>query len=163
MERNGRRPLTLLVIAGLLVAVGLMSAMSAPGAPPKSNKADAYGGPVTPPPTNPKTPAACHKYYGTNNPTPESRQCLALAKRNAGNAKCAKLKGARKVACKKAVSKRYKSDLAKIAKQRRAEKACTTKYNSEFQSLDPDAPDYDQKLQAASDELAACYKKARGG
>lgn len=156
-----RRPALLLTVAALLIVVGLVSAISAPGAPPRSNKADAYGGPVTPQPKNPKSVAACNKYYGSGNNLADARECRAIAHKNIGLSKCAKKKGAAKAKCVKAVNKKYAKEIAAVKKQRAAEKACSEKYNSEFNALDPESPDYDTKLQAASEEFNACMTKAR--
>jgi hypothetical protein len=162
VDSHGRqRPALLLAVAALLIVVGLVSAISAPGAPPRSNKADAYGGPVAPQPKNPKSVAACNKYYGTGNNSAEARDCRAVAHKNIGLAKCAKKKGSARSKCVKAVNKKFAKEKSAIAKQRAAEKACTQKYNATFQSLDPDAPDYDTKLQAASDEFNTCMKQAQ--
>jgi hypothetical protein len=157
-----RRPVVLIAVAALLIVVGLVSAMSAPGAPPRSNKADAYGGPVQPRPTNPKSVSDCNKYYGAGNNLADARECRAIAKKNVGLKRCAKKKGAARAKCQKAVKKQFAKDKAKIAKQRAAEKACSQKYNAAFSGLDPDAPDYDTKLQAASEEFNTCMTNARG-
>src|SRR5689334_13504845 len=156
-----RRPALLLAVAALLIVVGLVSAMSAPGAPPRSNKADAYGGPVAPKPTNPKAVSECNKYYGPQNNLADARECRAIAKKNAGLKKCAKKKGAARAKCQKAVKKQFAKDKAAVAKQRSAEKACSEKYNSELNAIDPESPDYDTKMQAASDEFNSCMTKAR--
>src|SRR4051794_8342322 len=156
-----RRPVVLIAVAALLIVVGLVSAISAPGAPPRSNKADAYGGPVQPRPTNPKAVSECNKYYGAQNNLADARACRALAKKNAGLKKCAKKKGAARAKCQKAVNKQYAKDKAAIAKQRRAEKACSDTYSTAINNLDFDAPDYDTKSQAAADEFSTCMTKAR--
>src|SRR3954447_2862470 len=160
-RRGGPRPFVLLAVAALLIVVGLVSAISAPGAPPRSNKADAYGGPVAPKPTNPKTVAACNKYYGSQNNLADARECRAIAKKNAGLKRCAKKKGSARAKCQKAVKKQFAKDKAAVAKQRAAEKACSEKYNAAFSGLDPDSPDYDTQLQAASEEFNTCMTKAR--
>ena len=164
MDSHGRtrRPALLLVAAALLIVVGLVSAMSAPGAPPRSNKADAYGGPLPSKPTNPKSVADCNKYYGASNDLADARECRAIAKKNAGLKKCAKKKGLARAKCNKAVKRQYVKDKAAVAKQRKAEKACTDQYNAAINGLDPEASDYDTKLQAASEEFNACMKRARG-
>src|SRR3954452_11405854 len=100
---GGHRSFVLLAVAALLVVVGLVSAISAPGAPPRSNKADAYGGPVTPTPTNPKSVAECAKYWGATNNDSEARNCKSIARKNVGLKACAKKKGAAKKACQKKV------------------------------------------------------------
>ena len=53
--------------------------------------------------------------------------------------------------------------MAKLKKQSAAEAACRTKYNQAVSGADPDAPDYDSKLQAASEEYNTCLKNAQGG
>jgi hypothetical protein len=158
----GRRPVLLIAVAALLMVVGLVSAMSAPGAPPRSNKADAYGGPLPSKPTNPKSVADCNKYYGAENNLADARECRATAKKNAGLKRCAKKKGAARAKCQKAVKKQYAKDKAAVARQRAAEKACNDKYQASFNSVDPEAPDYETKMQAASEEFNACMKRARG-
>jgi hypothetical protein len=151
----------LLIVAALLIVVGLVSAMSAPGAPPRSNKADAYGGPVAPKPKNPKSVAECNKYYGTGNNLAEARECRAIAHKNIGLKKCAKKKGAAKAKCIKAVNKKFAKEKAAIAKQRSAEKACSDKYSAAMNALDPEAPDYNEKADAAGTEFQACMERAR--
>jgi hypothetical protein len=135
--------------------------MSAPGAPPRSNKADAYGGPVAPKPKNPKSVAECNKYYGSGNNLADARECRAIAHKNIGLAKCAKKKGSARSKCVKAVNKKFAKEKAAVGRQRSAEKACSEKYNAAINGLDPEAPDYDTKLQAASEEFNACMTKAR--
>jgi hypothetical protein len=157
-----RRRMLLLALAVVLIAVGLVSAMSAPGAPPRSNKADAYGGPVPSKPKNPKSVAACNKYYGAANNLADARECRAIAHKNIGLAKCNKKKGTAKTKCVRAVNKKFAKEKSAIAKQRAAEKACTQKYRTATNGLDPESPDYDSKLQAASDEFNTCMKNARG-
>jgi hypothetical protein len=160
-RRDSRRIATLLAVAGLLVVVGLLSAISAPAGPPRSNKADAYGGPTPTAPTNPKSAGECNKYYGTfNPPAADRRECLALAKRNAGNKRCAKKRGAAKTACKKAVRRNYAKEHAAVLRQQKAENACSKKNFEELNALNPDDPDYEQKSQALNDEYQACRKKA---
>jgi hypothetical protein len=161
VDSRNRRPALLLAAAALLIVVGLVSAISAPGAPPRSNKADAYGGPVAPKPKNPKSVAACNKYYGSGNNLADARECRAIAHKNIGLAKCNKKKGSARSKCVKAVNKKFAKEKAAVARQRAAEKACSEKYNATFNSLDPDAPDYDTKLQAASEEFNNCMTKAR--
>ncbi|HEX6712235.1 MAG TPA: hypothetical protein VF066_02580 [Thermoleophilaceae bacterium] len=163
MDSDGRnrRPALLLAVAALLIVVGLVSAMSAPGAPPRSNKADAYGGPVAPKPKNPKSVAECNKYYGSGNNLADARECRAIAHKNIGLKKCAKKKGSARAKCVKAVNRKFANEKAAVTKQRAAEKACSEKHNATFNSLDPDAPDYDTKLQAASEEFNDCMTKAR--
>jgi hypothetical protein len=167
MDMNGRRDrrrITLLAVAALLVVAGLLSAISAPGSAPHSNKADAYGGPVQPRPTNPKSVGECNKYWGTGsqNPGAERKECVAIAHRNAGNKKCAKKKGAAKAKCKKAVKKAFAKEKAAAEAQRKAEKACSDKYSAAIQGLDPDDPDYSSKSQAADQAYETCRKKAQG-
>lgn len=162
MDSHGRkRPALLLAAAALLIVVGLVSAMSAPGAPPQSNKADAYGGPVAPKPTNPKSAADCNRYYGSGNKLADARECRAIAKKNAGLAKCKKKKGQARAKCNKAVNTQYRKEKAAVAKQRKAENACSAENNAKLNALDPEAPDYDTKLQALSEEFNDCMTRAR--
>jgi hypothetical protein len=161
-RRNTRRPVTLLVLAALLIVAGLVSAISAPGAPPQSNKADAYGGPVAQKPTNPQTRAACDKYYSAANPGTEARECRAIAARNAGNKKCAKKSGAARAKCQKAVKKQFAKEQAAIAKQRKAEKVCTDKWNADHAALDQRADDYPDRVAAVDAEYTACLRRAQG-
>jgi hypothetical protein len=161
--RRTGRTFVVLGVAAILVVVGLASAISAPAGPPSSNKADAYGGPVAPKPTNPKSVAECNKYYGAgDNPMPDARECRAIAQKNAGLKKCAKKKGAAKTACQKAVKKKFAKAMAKVKAQRAAEKACTDKYNADYNALNPDDPDYDSKSMAVGEEFTMCMQKARG-
>ena len=134
----------LLAVALLLTIVGLVSAINAPAGPPRSNKADGYGGPVQPAPKNPKSVAACNRYYGAGNNSTTARDCRAQAHRNAALAKCNKKHGARR------------------ARQAAAVKACQAKYTSDLAALDPSAEDYDQKVDAAIQADNACIKKAQG-
>src|SRR3954451_8229849 len=159
-RRGGGRPLVLLAVAALLIVSGLVAAISAPGAPPHSNKADAYGGPVTPTPTNPKTVGECNKYWGATNPGSEARNCKAIAKKNAGLKACAKKKGAAKKACQRKVKAAFKKELAAIARMKKAEKACNDTYQAESNALDPDSPDYESKSQASIDKYNACITAA---
>src|SRR3954465_5672335 len=107
MDTNGRRDwrrvIFLVAIAAVIASAGLVSAISAPGAGPRSNKADAYGGPVTPTPTNPKTVGEGDKYWGpaSQNPGAERKSCVAIAHKNAALKKCNKKKGAAKAKCQK--------------------------------------------------------------
>src|SRR5687768_9039706 len=118
---NGRRPMVLLAAASLLIVVGLMSAMSAPGAPPQSNKAQTYGGPTPVAPKNPQSTAACDKYYGAGNTLPDAAECRAVAARNVANKKCGKKKTrAAKSRCKKAAKRAYARKHAAIERQRAA-------------------------------------------
>src|SRR4051794_28208095 len=108
MEQNARRrKLTLMVVASMLLVVGLVSAMSAPGAAPRSNKADGYGGPTPQKPKNPKSVAACNKYYGPANNLPDARDCRAQAHHNIALAKCKKKSGSARAKCVKAANKKY--------------------------------------------------------
>ena len=152
-----------MAVAAVLVVVGLVSAINAPAGPPRSNKADAYGGPVTPKPKNPKSVAACNKYYGAQNPLADAAECRAIAQKNIGLARCAKKKGAAKTACNKVVRKKFAKAMAKITAQRKAEKACSEKNNKDIQALDPESPDYNTQLQAISETYQNCLKRARGG
>jgi hypothetical protein len=158
---RNRRPALLLAVAALLIVVGLVSAISAPGAPPRSNKADAYGGPVAPKPKNPKSVAACNKYYGAANNLADARECRAIAHKNIGLAKCNKKSGSARSKCVKAVNKKFAKEKAAVSRQRAAEKACSEKYNSELNAIDPESPDYDTQMQAASEEFNTCMTKAR--
>jgi len=148
-------------VAALLIVVGLVSAISAPGAPPRSNKADAYGGPVQPKPKNPKSVASCNKYYGAANNLADARECRAIAHKNIGLAKCAKKKGSAKAKCVKAVNKKFAKEKAAVARQRKAEKECSSKYSAAINALDPEAPDYNDKIDAASTEFNVCMQRAR--
>jgi hypothetical protein len=166
MEQNGRRrsrrPITLLALAAMLIVAGLLSAISAPGAPPHSNKADAYGGPTPTKPTNPQSKKACDDYYGgPKNQTSDVRECRAIAKRNIANKKCNKKSGAAKAKCKKAAKKAYAKDKAAVARQRKAEKACNDKASAKYNALDYEDPAYSEKSKAISDEQQACMKKAQ--
>jgi hypothetical protein len=159
---NSRRPVILLAVAALLIVVGLASAISAPGAPPRSNKADAYGTPLPTKPTNPQSVNQCNKYYGPANQLSDARDCRALAKRNVGLQKCSKKKGAAKTKCQKAVKKQYAKDKAAVSKQRKAENACRATYQQAVNGLDPEAPDYNDKLNAAGTAFNNCMKRAQG-
>jgi hypothetical protein len=161
MGRRKRGSVLLIVSAALLIVVGLVSAINAPAGPPRSNKADAYGGPVAPKPTNPKSVNECAKYYGAQNPLPEARECRAIAKKNHALAVCAKKKGAAKTACQKKAKKAFAKEKRAIARQRAAEKACTDKYNADYNALNPDDPDYDTKSQAVSEAFSDCMARAR--
>ena len=149
MDTNGprdwRRVIFLVAIAGVIATAGLLAAISAPATSPRSHKADAYGGPVQPTPTNPKTVGECDKYWGTaqQNKGAERKQCVAIAHKNAALKKCNKKKGA-------------------AEQQRRAEKACNDKYSAALKAIDPDAADYGDKSKAADDAYEACRKKAQG-
>jgi hypothetical protein len=158
-------------LAAVLVIAGLVLATTAPAGPSASNKVDAYGpAPVPKKPTNPKTKAACDKYYQATNQGAEARGCRATAAYNTAKRACAKKSGAKKAAC-------LKKAKAKDAKQAKAEKACSTAYtttanqiNQQIAALDPSAPDYDAQYQALQDQLtaasttqAACIKKAQKG
>lgn len=161
---NGRRPVTLLVAAALLVVVGLVSAIGAPAGPPQSNKAQTYGGPLPTAPKNPQNRAQCDKYYGASNTLPEARDCRALAARNVAMKKCGKKKTrAEKSRCKKAAKKKYARERAAIVRQRAAQKKCQDKHSSDLAALDPNADDYMQRSQAADDEYNRCMKAASGG
>jgi hypothetical protein len=160
-RRNSRRSVALLALAALLIVGGLMSAISAPGAPPRSNKADAYGGPTPTKPTNPKNRKACDDYYGgPQNKLAEPRECRSKADRNVGLKKCKKKSGAARSKCEKAVKKRYAKEHAANVKQQKAEDACAKKYNEGFQQLNPDDPNYSQKGDQLGAEHTACMRKA---
>src|SRR4051794_33202274 len=161
MGRRKRGSLLLVLVAALLIVAGLASAINAPAGPPRSNKADAYGGPVAPKPTNPKSVNECSKYYGAQNPMPEARECRAIAKKNHAMAVCAKKKGAAKVACQKKAKKAFAQEKRSIAKQKSAEKACVDKYTASYNALSPDDPDYDTKSQSISQEYSDCLARAR--
>lgn len=164
MERleDVRRPI-LIAGAALLVVLGLVLALSAPGGAAESNKVQGYGGPVAEKPTKPKTRAACDAYYGKGEgrKLPDARECLAKVRRYAGNRKCAKKSGAEKTACKKAVKRKYKKALRKIKKQREAEKACSTAYTRDSSALDPNDPQYNSKQEALGKKLQDCLARAR--
>lgn len=160
-QTNRRRALVL-VVGTLLVVVGLVSAISAPAGPVRSNKVDAYGGPVPTKPTKPKSVSECDKYYGASNDLADARECRAIAKKNAGLAKCNKKKGAAKAKCQKAVKKKFAAEMKKVNAQRKAEKACTDKNRADYNALDPEDPEFDSKSQAINDAYSACMKKARG-
>src|SRR3954447_18033330 len=160
-RNSARRRVTLVAVAALLVVIGLVSAINAPAGPPRSNKADAYGGPVAPKPTNPKSVSECAKYYGAQSPLPDARECRALAKKNHAMAVCAKKKGAAKVACQKKAKKAFAQEKRSIAKQKAAEKACVDKYTASYNALTPDDPDYDTKSQSISQEYSDCLARAR--
>ena len=157
-----RRPI-LIAAAALLVVLGLILALSAPGAAPASNKAQGYGGPVPEKPKNPKTTAACDDYYGKgeNRKSPDARECLAKVKRYKGNRKCNKKSGSAKTDCKKAVKSKYKKAIRKIKKQREAEKACSDAYTKGSNALDPNDPQYSSKQEALGKAFQDCLAKAR--
>ena len=157
-----RRPI-LIAAAALLVVLGLILALSAPGAAPASNKAQGYGGPVLKKPTNPKTTKACDDYYGKgeNRKSPDARECLAKVKRYKGNRKCNTKSGSAKTDCKKAVKSKYKKAIKKIKKQRKAEKACQDAQRKAADAIPQDDPNYGDKFNAVSEEMARCIKKAR--
>jgi hypothetical protein len=157
-----RRPLILLAMAALLVVAGLASAISAPGAPPTSNKADAYGGPVQQKPTNPSSRALCDSYYGATNNLADAKDCRAIATRNAALKKCKKKTGLARARCQKAARKKFAKQKAAIAKQRAAEKACTEKHSQDLNALDIESPDYSEKATAADEAYNTCMKAALG-
>src|SRR6058998_459599 len=109
---NRRRQWTWLTVAALLIVAGLLSAISAPAGPPRSNKADAYGGPTPQKPKNPKSVAACNKYYGAANNLPDARDCRAQAHHNAALAKCQKKSGSARAKCIKVANRRFAKDEA---------------------------------------------------
>jgi hypothetical protein len=165
-------------LAAVLVIAGLVLATTAPAGPSASNKVDAYGpAPVPKKPTNPKTKAACDKYYQATNQGSEARGCRAIAAYNTAKRACAKKSGAKKAACLKKAKSAFTKAKAKVAKQAKAEKACSTAYttqvdmlNQQLAALDPNAPDYDAQQAAIQDQItaagttqAACIKKAQKG
>jgi acyl-CoA reductase-like NAD-dependent aldehyde dehydrogenase len=177
-NRSGTSRVVLGVLAAVLVIAGLVLATTAPAGPSTSNKVDAYGpAPVPKKPTNPKTKADCDKYYSAANQGSEARGCRALAAYNTAKRSCAKKSGSKKSACLKKAKAAYKKAKAKVAAQSKAEKACSTAYqttssqiNQQIDALDPSAPDYDTQYQALQDQLtaasntqAACLKKAQKG
>ncbi len=158
-SRSDRRSLGVLaVLAAVLVIVGLVVATTAPAGPSVNNKVDAYGAPTPVKPTNPKTKAACDKYYQATNQLSDARGCRAIAAYNTAKRACAKKHGAKRV-----------------AKQAKAEKACNTAYSAtvdpltqQLSTLDSSAPDYDTQyaaiqaqITAASTTQQACIKKAQ--
>jgi hypothetical protein len=159
--RAGFRRALLLTAATLLVIGGVLLTLSAPGSSPVSNKADAYGSaPVASKPTNPKTKTECTKYYGTI-ATAESLECQAQATRYAALKRCSHKRGAAQRACKKAAAKGYAKSLAKIAAQRKAEKACSEANSAGQSQLNPEDPEYSQKVGQLAATLQACLAKAR--
>jgi hypothetical protein len=177
-SRSGRRRRGVLgALAAVLVIVGLVLATTAPAGPSTNNKVDAYGGPVPQKPTNPKTRAACDKYYSAANKLAEAQGCRATAAYNVAKKACAKKSGAKKAACLKAAKRKFTAAKAKVAKQAKAEKACQTAYTATLKSidaqiaaLDSSAPDYDaQRAALEAQQTAAgttqqdCLKKARSG
>lgn len=161
IDRAGRDGRVLAPLAVLLVLAGLVLAATAPGGPPGSNKVNAYGGPVQTQPTNPKSKAECDSYYQATNQLADARECRAIAAKNVALRRCAKKKGAKRVACGKAAKRSFAKAKAKVAKQRKAERACAEAYNKGFQAADPEAPDYDAQMAALSATSNACYKKAQ--
>jgi hypothetical protein len=177
-SRSGRRRRGVLAaLAAVLVIVGLVVATTAPAGPSANNKVDAYGGPVPTKPTNPKTKAACDKYYSAANKLAEAQGCRAIAAYNTAKRACAKKSGAAKAACLRAAKRRFTAAKAKVAKQAKAEKACQDAYtktlkdiDAQMAALDPSAPDYDAKRTALEDQQTAagttqqaCLKKAQKG
>ena len=177
-SRSGRgRRAVLGALAAVLVIVGLVLATTAPAGPSTNNKVDAYGGPVPTKPTNPKTKAACDKYYSAANKLAEAQGCRATAAYNVAKKACAKKSGAKKAACLKAAKRRFSAAKAKVAKQAKAEKACQDAYtktlkdiDAQMSALDPNAPDYDAKRAALENQQTAagttqqaCIKKAQSG
>jgi len=175
-SRSDRRSLGVLaVLAAVLVIVGLVVATTAPAGPSVNNKVDAYGAPTPVKPTNPKTKAACDKYYQATNQLSDARGCRAIAAYNTAKRACAKKHGAKRVACFKAAKRAFTKAKARVAKQAKAEKACNTAYSAtvdpltqQLSTLDPSAPDYDTQyaaiqaqITAASTTQQACIKKAQ--
>ena len=175
-SRAGRRRRGVLgALAAVLVVVGLVLATTAPAGPSTNNKVDAYGGPVPQKPTNPKTRAACDKYYSAGTKLAEAQGCRATAAYNVAKKACAMKSGAKRAACLKAAKKKYAAARAKVAKQAKAEKACQSAYRTsvnaieaQISALDPHDPNYDaQRSQLEAQETAAgttqqaCLKKAQ--
>ena len=174
---GSRRRAVLAALAAVLVIGGLVLATTAPAGPTANNKVDAYGGPVPKKPTNPKTRAACDKYYSAANKLAEAQGCRATAAYNVAKKACAKKSGAKKAACLKAAKSKYSKAKARVAKQAKAEKACQTAYTATLKSidaqmaaLDPNAPDYDAQRTALENQQTAagttqqaCLKKAQKG
>jgi len=165
MEPNHRvvlRRRLLRAIAALLVIGGVLLTLSAPKPSLVNNKADAYGSPTPTKPTNPKTKADCIKYYGTN-PTPEARECQALATRYVAIKRCSKKTGASaQKACKKSAAAAFAKARARIAAQLKAEKVCAAANTSAANQLNPEDPEYSQKSAQLNATLTACLTKARG-
>jgi hypothetical protein len=167
----------LAALAAALIIGGLVVAATAPAGPSTNNKVDAYGGPAPSKPTNPRTRAVCDKYYGATNQLAEARGCRATAAYNVAKKACAKKHGAKRAACLKAAKAAFTKAKAKVAKQGKAEKACTAAYtakvdpiNQQIANLDPEAPDYDAQyaalqaqVTAAGTAQQACLKKAQKG
>ena len=175
-SRSGRRRRGVLgVLAAMLVIVGLVLATTAPAGPSTNNKVDAYGPPTPAKPTNPKTKAACDKYYTAANKLAEAQGCRATAAYNVAKKACAKKSGAKKAACLKAAKRKFTAAKAKVAKQTKAEKACQDAYtkalsaiDAQISALDVNAPDYDAQRSAleaqqtaAGTTQQACIKKAQ--
>jgi hypothetical protein len=162
-------------LAAMLVIGGLVLATTAPAGPSTNNKVDAYGPPTPAKPTNPKTKAACDKYYQASNQLSEARGCRATAAYNTAKRACAKKSGAKKASCLKAAKRAFTKAKAKVATQVKAEKACNSAYNAtvdplnqQLAALDSSAPDYDAQsaaiqaqITAASTAQQACIKKAQ--
>ena len=167
----------LAALAAVLVVVGLVLATTAPAGPSANNNVDAYGGPVPQKPTNPKTRAACDKYYSAANKLAEAQGCRATAAYYVAKKACAKKSGAKKASCLKAAKRTFNAAKAKVAKQAKAEKACQDAYTATLKSidaqmaaLDPNAPDYDAQRTALENQQTAagttqqaCIKKAQKG
>lgn len=165
----------LAALAAALVVIGLVLATTAPAGPSTNNKVDAYGGAVPQKPTNPKTRAACDRYYSAANKLAEAQGCRATAAYNVAKKACAKKSGAKKAACLKAAKKKYTAATARVAKQAKAEKACQSAYRqavnaieAQIAALDPNDPNSDaQRAQLEARETAAgttqqaCLKKAQ--
>ena len=175
-SRAGRgRRAVLGALAAVLVIVGLVLATTAPAGPSTNNKVDAYGGPTPVKPTNPKTRAACDKYYSAANKLAEAQGCRATAAYNVAKKACAGKSGANKAACLKAAKSSFARAKAKVAKQAKSEKACNDvkakvvdAAQKELAALDATAPDYDAqsaaiiaRISAATKTADACIKKAQ--
>lgn len=149
-------------IAALLIVGGVLITLSAPKPALVNNKADAYGSPAPTKPTNPKTKADCTKYYGTS-PSPEARECQALATRYVAIKRCSKKTGASaQKACKKSAAAAFAKARARIAAQVKAEKACIAANTSALGQLKPEDPEFSQKSERLNATLTACLTKARG-
>ncbi len=151
----------MLAAAALLVAAGALITLSAPGSSPVSNKADAYGVAPSPvKPTSPKTKTECTSYYGAI-PTAESRDCQARATRYAALKRCSHKRGAAARKCKKAAAAAFAKAEAKIATQKKAEQACSAAQSTAQSQLNPEDPEYGQKLGQLAATFQACMAKAR--
>ena len=156
----GHRRGVLTILASALVIAGLVLAVTAPAGPSHSAKVDAYGAPTPKKPTNPQNKAACDKYYGPINQFSEARGCRAIAARNGALKKCASKSGAKKRTCKTAARTKYAKAKARLARQYKAEQACSDKHRNAIEPLDPGSPGYGDQVDALNRQLEECNKKA---